>query len=153
MQSILFPSRIRNAMAVLVSLLAVAVLAAYLGAPTSAIAAKLTANYKRATRTLVEGVVKSPDGRADRNGEVVLAFRNSHGHLIKRRIARANRKGRFYVVAPVGAKTVVLTVYLHPGRKAPRGTRTFGLVSGKALSLTVVFHRSGGGILPAVFPY
>jgi hypothetical protein len=153
MQSTLFPSRTRNAVAALVSLLALSALAAYVGSPSNAIAARVTASYKPASQTLVEGVVKATNGRPDRRGEVMLVFRNGHGRVIKRARVKVNRKGQFYVVAPKSAKSVVLTVYMGPGRNSPHGSRSLRIVSGKALSVTVVFHSSGGGVLPAIFPY
>jgi hypothetical protein len=153
MRSILFPSRTRNVIALLVSLLALWGVAAYLTAPTNAIAAKLTASYRRASHTVVEGVVKSPNGQADRRGEVVLVFRDAHAGVIQRKLVKVNRNGRFHVVAPKAAKSVVLTVYLRPGGNAPHGSRTLNIVSGEALSVTVVFHHTSGGLLPAVFPY
>ena len=153
MQSTLFPSRVRNAVAVLVSLLALSALVAYIGSPSNAIAARVMASYKSASQTLVEGVVKAPNGRADRRGEVVLVFRNGRGRVIERKRVKVNRAGQFYVLAPKSAKSVVLTAYLGPGRNAPHGSRSLKIVSGKALSVTVVFHYSGGGLLPAIFPY
>jgi hypothetical protein len=153
MRSILFPSRARNAVAALVSLLALSALAAYLGTPPNAIAARVMASYKTAPRTLVEGVVKAPNGRADRRGQVMLVFRNGRGRVIERDRVKVNRNGQFYVVAPKSAKSVVLTAYLGPGRNAPHGSRSMPIVRGKALSITVVFHNSGGGVLPAIFPY
>lgn len=153
MQSLVFPSRMRNAMAVLVSLLALSGLAVYLDAPAGAIAGKLMASYKRAARTFVEGVVKSPNGHPDRQGWVDLVFRNGRGRTIEGERLRVNRQGRFDMAAPKDARSVVLIAYLRRGRKAPHGTWTLAIVSGKALSVTVVFHQTGGSVLPALFPY
>lgn len=152
MQSMLFTSRTRNAFAMLVSVLALSAAVAYVGS-SSAIAAKVTANYQRASRTLVEGVVKLPNGHPDRNGEVVLVFRDAGGRMIERVVVKVNRRGQFNVVPPNRAQSVALTVYMRPGRNAPHGSRTFGLVSGEALSVTIVFDNTGEGVIPVLFPY
>lgn len=153
MQPTLFSSRARNGLALFVSLVAVCAMVAYVWSPCSAIAAKMVASYKRGPHTLVEGVVKSPNGHPDRRGQVRLVFRDGRGHMIERELVKVNRDGQFYVVAPTPAKSVVLTAYLRPGRTAPHGSRTFTITRGQALTVTVVFHATGAGILPAVFPY
>jgi len=136
----------------MLSVIALAGVLFYVGG-SSAIAAKMNASYARSAHSAVSGVVKAPNGRADRQGRVVMVFTNAVGKVLEKVAQKVNKRGQFHVAAPAGARSVRLTVYMRPGRHVPHGTDTFRVIRGRSITLVVVFHRSGGGILPSVFPY
>lgn len=149
----LFTRRSHNAFAGLLSMVALAAVVFYVGAPSAAIAARMSVLYERVSRTQVEGVLKAPSGRPDTRGRVRAVFLNDRGRVIERVWVKVDRRGRFDVAAPTRARQVALTAYLRAGERAPHGTKTLTVVPGKALAVVVVFHHVGNSILPAVFPY